>query len=476
MRSAPTKVPQLAHAQLVNVSCGSEHTAVISEDGRIFTWGLGVFGALGHGNTDDQLVPKQVETLQECIQVACGSHHTICLTAQKQCFAFGHAEYGQTGTGDAGGGGTGGGSQERGHSMQTRPKLIQNVEKIQQVSCGHLHTLLLTTEAELLTFGWSSSGCLGHGNNRYQLEPRVVQALQGEKVVQAVAGWNNSYAIVASSATFAFDFSPLIGAMDFSDLIFIVEGGHQAFAHQVIVCSRSRVVAAMCALSSGRYVRGSATGGRIELILPKLRMQILNQVMNYIYTDQLNIPVHLASQVYHLASKWGLLRLAQHCQQLQGIISARLPSTSMGRDMLSAINCTRTTDLAIEVESERFLVHRSILCSRSEYFSTLLQGSFMEAQCRSAVHQLDTVSAQVLECILIFLYSSHIDEDTTPQVLFELLAASNFFLVHDLKQICEARLEKFVDQDNVQFMLDIAERYDAPRLGHFCHFILLENK
>ena len=32
------------------VSCGSEHTIALSENGNIFSWGTGEGGLLGHGN------------------------------------------------------------------------------------------------------------------------------------------------------------------------------------------------------------------------------------------------------------------------------------------------------------------------------------------------------------------------------------------------------------------------------------------
>ena len=39
-----------------------EFTAAIKEDGTLWTWGYGGDGALGHGTTDDKLLPTQVGT------------------------------------------------------------------------------------------------------------------------------------------------------------------------------------------------------------------------------------------------------------------------------------------------------------------------------------------------------------------------------------------------------------------------------
>ena len=46
----------------VKVSCGAFHTAAVSSDGCLFTWGDGLCGKLGHGNHDTCTEPRQVMT------------------------------------------------------------------------------------------------------------------------------------------------------------------------------------------------------------------------------------------------------------------------------------------------------------------------------------------------------------------------------------------------------------------------------
>ena len=36
---------------MLRVAAGSVFTACISESGKLYTWGRGMFGALGHGTT-----------------------------------------------------------------------------------------------------------------------------------------------------------------------------------------------------------------------------------------------------------------------------------------------------------------------------------------------------------------------------------------------------------------------------------------
>lgn len=43
-----------------DIACGSNHSAAITSNGELYTWGSGEDGCLGHGDTANQLRPKQV--------------------------------------------------------------------------------------------------------------------------------------------------------------------------------------------------------------------------------------------------------------------------------------------------------------------------------------------------------------------------------------------------------------------------------
>lgn len=53
------------------IACGGAHSACLTARGRIYTWGKGRYGRLGHGDSEDQLVPKLVNNITNCNKNNC---------------------------------------------------------------------------------------------------------------------------------------------------------------------------------------------------------------------------------------------------------------------------------------------------------------------------------------------------------------------------------------------------------------------
>lgn len=88
----PKLIEALNGVSVVDIACGSAHSACISSSGNLFTWGKGRYGRLGHGDSEDQLKPKMVEALigYRVIDVACGSGdaQTLCITDDDAVFSW----------------------------------------------------------------------------------------------------------------------------------------------------------------------------------------------------------------------------------------------------------------------------------------------------------------------------------------------------------------------------------------------------
>ena len=59
---SPHKVGgDLAGVRVVGVAAGAGHSIALAADGRVFTFGKGRSGQLGHGDEENQLTPRVVE-------------------------------------------------------------------------------------------------------------------------------------------------------------------------------------------------------------------------------------------------------------------------------------------------------------------------------------------------------------------------------------------------------------------------------
>lgn len=56
----PRMIEALKSKKIRDIACGSSHSAAITSNGELYTWGLGEYGRLGHGDFVTQLKPKLV--------------------------------------------------------------------------------------------------------------------------------------------------------------------------------------------------------------------------------------------------------------------------------------------------------------------------------------------------------------------------------------------------------------------------------
>jgi alpha-tubulin suppressor-like RCC1 family protein len=68
----------------------------------MFTWGYGDGGRLGHGDETNQQTPKRVEALigEKAKAVSCGRYHNVLCTEDGKMYTFGWGTNGELGHGD----------------------------------------------------------------------------------------------------------------------------------------------------------------------------------------------------------------------------------------------------------------------------------------------------------------------------------------------------------------------------------------
>ena len=167
--SIPTKVIVGNNDRRVRkVSCGSGHTAVVTEQGHLYVFGCGDGGrlGLGEGVFDTAYLPTFVEDLaqEKIVSVSCGNSTTIALTEVRYEW---RGDYG-TRLREMTGGKVfvAGSGSVLGRQYSRFEELIISKDRrkapiIKQVSCGFGHSALVSTEGELFTWGRNDAGCCG---------------------------------------------------------------------------------------------------------------------------------------------------------------------------------------------------------------------------------------------------------------------------------------------------------------------------
>ncbi|KAL6966596.1 hypothetical protein U1Q18_032377 [Sarracenia purpurea var. burkii] len=195
--SKPREVESLKGLRTVRAACGVWHTAAVVEvmvgnssssncsSGKLFTWGDGDRGRLGHGDKEAKLVPTYVAALVEpnFCQVACGHSLTVALTTSGHVYTMGSPVYGQLG------------------NPQTDGKLPSRVEGklsksfVEEIACGAYHVAVLTSRTEVYTWGKGANGRLGHGDTNDRNSPTLVEPLKDKQVKSVACGTNFTAAI-----------------------------------------------------------------------------------------------------------------------------------------------------------------------------------------------------------------------------------------------------------------------------------------
>ena len=187
--------------QIAQAKSGDGHCLAITNTGQLYSWGEGSYGRLGHGDTVTVKTPKHVEALKDVVvvQASCGARHSAAVTADGVLYTWGSGTDGKLGHGNA-------------ESVYT-PKVLSAVNNAQHVVCSSSHTLAIAEGGtKVYSWGGGSYGKLGHGNTSSQNAPKLIEALKSHHCVKVVSGSNYSAVLTSTGKVLTMGNSAACGA------------------------------------------------------------------------------------------------------------------------------------------------------------------------------------------------------------------------------------------------------------------------
>ncbi|KAI9913528.1 hypothetical protein PsorP6_006196 [Peronosclerospora sorghi] len=219
-----------------HIACGQQHSLACSrvfkeaaKDGTKATsirsgvcFSWGL-GVLGQLGTGATIawIPQKVPLVRPAVSVAAGSHHSVAVTDDGKVYTWGHSEYGQHGAGE-----TFYDLQHNAHYFFPRVQqtLAETPElKIVRVCCSSHSTFALSEDGVVMSWGWNAFGVLGNGKYLHTAHPQRVFGLRDNIVVAVGAGANHcAVAVQPRGAHSSLRYDHVFAHADFADLIFHV--------------------------------------------------------------------------------------------------------------------------------------------------------------------------------------------------------------------------------------------------------------
>uniref|UniRef100_A0A8C1NKA8 HECT-type E3 ubiquitin transferase n=1 Tax=Cyprinus carpio TaxID=7962 RepID=A0A8C1NKA8_CYPCA len=186
----------------VSSSKGSDgHTLAVTAEGEVFSWGDGDYGKLGHGNSATQKYPKIIQGPllgKVVVCVSAGYRHSAAVTNDGELYTWGEGDFGRLGHSDS-------------HSRNV-PTLVKDISGVGQVACGSSHTIAVAQDGRIVwSFGGGDNGKLGHGDTNRVYRPKVIEALHGFIIRKVCAGSQSSLSLTSAGQVFAWGCGSCLG-------------------------------------------------------------------------------------------------------------------------------------------------------------------------------------------------------------------------------------------------------------------------
>ncbi|RLM64584.1 BTB/POZ and MATH domain-containing protein 1-like [Panicum miliaceum] len=137
-------------------------------------------------------------------------------------------------------------------------------------------------------------------------------------------------------------------------------------------------------------------------------------------------------------------------------------------------------DVKFSVGGTVFEAHGLVVAAQSEWFATALYGHGGEerwAETGLPCVAISGTSPEAFEGVLHYIYHDELPEELTKAhgeaaMTRQLFEAADMFLIERMKQMCAGRLRRFIKDDTVRGIMDLAQAHSCKELEQACHTFL----
>lgn len=192
--------PVAIGGRVARVACGGSHSGVVCDDGRVFMFGLSKQGQCGVGPRppDSVTEPRPVDLAgrgqafkaTKAANLICGRNHSAILTTDGRLLTFGAASFGRLGLGTLKGdeGSSSSSAAKRTVTSPTEVPFFRDSEiTLHSVASGDMHMAVLTHECAVYCWGLNSDGQCASGDLINVPSPKKVAFFDATMQVTQVA-------------------------------------------------------------------------------------------------------------------------------------------------------------------------------------------------------------------------------------------------------------------------------------------------
>ncbi|CAB3377164.1 Hypothetical predicted protein [Cloeon dipterum] len=438
-RTEHTKIEQLCGQNIQDLEFSSETFFAISATGSVNAWGRNDNGQLGLGTKKDTWIPIKIERnlgTKRVVQVACSDDHTLVLTSDREVFSFGRNNFGQLGLG-----------HKDDQTVPIKLDFPATGGVVTAIACLCYSSIALLDSGELFAWGKNEAGILGQSADvKEQNIPRKVPGLEGITIKRIVCGYSHALALTNDGKVYSWGWNGSgqlgNGTKQRSHEPTLIIGNfgriRDVAAHYNYTISAA-VTEADEVFAWGRF------NGMPNLIPKKTSFTSLDEVFA-------KIPNYCAVTFRPLRLKLD-----------DELIEEKNAANESPEWLKKHFDDVESADVVFVVEGKKIHAHKAILIMRCAVFKTMFLGNWKESNESEQI--IEHRSYDVFFAFLKYFYTNQVD--LQPDLALELFDLAHFYQMTDLQKECLIIIKRGVTVENAASIYDRAILLAAKELKEF---------